>query len=483
MNNKTRILICTHSAALHSGLSETTRHIFIPLLKKYADKYDIHQLGFFHYSVMEQVPWPIYPTKMNQTPQGPQMDLNDRYGQLSFDEVVAKVKPDIVFGYGDMWHFETMLNSPLRNTYRLLTYYTIDGQPYFGHLHKDGSTDWGKNLTRADQVVVLSHFGKEVLKQNKELKDVDIKVMYHPLDMSRYPSISDEQRKEIRDKIIPKHISRKAFICGWLGKNQFRKQNYKLWETTYYIISGNYIHCNKCDKVTIKEYNHAARRIKDPDKYIGELDKITMYDRSYRYDHCWHCKSTNVTNGVPNPDFYMWFHMSKDDPGYNPDLHENIWDIANNCIYTKQLTGLSGVKANDLAMLLKAWDCMYYPSGGEGFGNPLAECLAAGTPAVFSDYSSHSEFAIFGGLPVQCNYIPELSHGIMRSIVDTNDAVRQILRLIESPELRKSLGEKGKIHMSQYSLPHMVDTWDSIFTEMMAKPLPIKNNKIYTTVV
>jgi glycosyltransferase involved in cell wall biosynthesis len=483
-DKKIKILICTHSAALHSGLSETTRHIFMPLLQKYPEKYDVHQLGYFHFKASEQVPWPIYATKMRDTPQGPQPDMNDRYGQLSFNEVVAKIKPDIVFGYGDMWHYEHMLASPIRNSYRMLCYYTIDGQPYFGHLDKDNNTDWGKKLQKSDELVVLSHFGKETLKRgNKELKDRDIKVMYHPLDMGRYPVLNEEQRRTVRDKILPKHISRSAFICGWLGKNQFRKQNYKLWETLHYIVHGDYIHCNNCNRETLKEYNHTARRTKDPDLYPGELDKITMYDRDYRYEECWHCKSKDITNGIPNPNFYIWFHMAKDDPGYNPDLHENMWNVKENCIYTKDISGLSGVKPKDLAMLLASWDCMYYPSGGEGFGNPPYEALAAGTPVVYSDYSSHAEFCKFGGLPVRCTYIPELNHAIQRAAVDTGHAVTQLNKLVRDPALRNNLGAKGRLHVSQYSLENMVDIWDKILTDMMDKPLPINSKTLYTTIV
>jgi glycosyltransferase involved in cell wall biosynthesis len=410
--------------------------------------------------------------------------MNDRYGQLSFDEVVSNIKPDIVFGYGDMWHFDHMLSSPLRNSFRLLCYYTIDGQPYFGHLNKDNTTEWGKKLLKADEIVVLSHFGKEVLERgNTELKDKDIKVMYHPLDMQRYPNRSDKDIMDIREKVLPKHIPRKAFIAGWLGKNQFRKQNYKLWEITHYIVHGDYIRCRSCDRITIKEYNHTTRETKDPDKYPGELDKITMYDEKYRYKECWHCKSVDIVKGKPNKDFYMWFHMAKDDPGYNPDLHENMWNITDRCMYTKQVSGLTGVASKDLAALISSWDIMLYPSGGEGFGNPLAESLAAGTPAVYSNYSSHAEFAKFGGLPIKCTYQPELMHGIQRAAVDTNDAVRQVLRMIEEPRLRKELSIKGRLHMAQYNIPHMVDTWDQILTSMVSQPLPINSNKIYTTVV
>lgn len=482
---KTKILICTHSAAMHSGLSETTRHIFIPLLQKYGDKYEIHQLGYFNFGKpCEKIPWPIYTTKVDQTPQGARPDLNDRYGQMSFDNVVEKVKPDIVFGYGDMWHFEHMLNSPQRNSYRMLCYYTIDGQPYFGHIDQNGDTSWGKNLTRADQVVVLSHFGKEVLLNGcPEIKDTNIKVMYHPMDMNRYPALNEQQKLELKDKLLPKHISRKAFVAGWLGKNQFRKQNYKLWETAHYVIHGDYIRCNDCDRVTIKEYNHTCRRPKDPDKYPGELDKITMYDRNYRYKECWHCKSTNIVEGTPNKDFYMWFHMSKEDPGYNADLQENMWRVKDHCIYTKNIKGLSGVAAKDVAMLLASWDCMLYLSGGEGFGNPLAEALAAGTPCVFSDYSSHAEFGQFGGLPVRCTYIPELHHGIQRSIVDTNDSVRQILRMIEEPETKAALGQKGRQHMSKFAIPHMVDAWHNILQDVAQRPLPIESDKLHPAII
>ena len=481
---KTKILICTHSAALHSGLSETCRHIFIPLLDKYKDKYDIHQLGYFHFGQVENVPWPIYRTIVNNTPQGPQPDMDDRYGQKSFDRIVSEIKPDIVFGYGDMWHFEHMLNSPFRNSFRMLTYYTIDGQPYFGHINSDNTTDWGAKLTKADQVVVLSHFGKEVLgRGNVEMKDKDIKVMYHPIDFDRYPVLNDKQKEELRDKVLPKHFSRAGFVCGWLGKNQFRKQNHKLWETLHYMVYGDYIECNSCKRITIKEWNHTTRSSKNPDKYPGELDKLTMYDHGYRYDHCWHCKSQDIIPGVAKPDFYMWFHMAKDDPGYNPDLHERIWNVTNNCLYTKEIKGLSGVKTKDLALLLASWDCMYYPSGGEGYGNPAAEAMAAGTPLVYSDYSSHSEFCQFGGLPVRCTYQPEMAHGIQRAVVDTNHAVEQLLKLVRNPQLRKSLGARGRMHMMQYSIPHMVDAWDNIFNDMMVKPLPINGNRMFTTVI
>ena len=78
------------------------------------------------------------------------------------------------------------------------------------------------------------------------LKNKNIKVMYHPIDMQRYPMLSDDQRKKLRTKLLPKNLPEDVFICGWLGKNQFRKQNFKLWEVAHYIVHGDYIECKDC---------------------------------------------------------------------------------------------------------------------------------------------------------------------------------------------------------------------------------------------
>lgn len=486
VNKKIKILIVTDSAALQSGLATTTRNIFIPLLKANPDKYEIHQLGFFHFMPREEVPWPIYQTKIIQTPQGPKPDMADKYGEQTFHELVNKLRPDIVFGYGDMWHFNHLIQSPYRNTYRLITYYTIDGQPYFGHiLDKDDNTEWGPNLAKVDQVITLSHFGADVLKAScKEIKDTNIKVMYHPMEMYKYPLIHKEKRLELRSKLLPKIVGPDSFVAGFVGRNQFRKQNHKLWEVAHYMVYGDYIQCNDCNRVTPIEYNHAARRSKDPDgQPDSELERITLYDKDYRYNSCWYCKSLNIRNGTPNPNFYLWLHMPKKDSAsghaYNHELHERMWKVSNNVFYTENVDEGNGISKDTLNAIMASWDCMLYPSGGEGFGNPAFECMALGVPVVYSDYSSHAEFCKFGGLPIRVGaYIPELSIGINRSIIDTGSAIEQLLKM-QDKETRDTLGKNARNFISGYDISHMHPVWNSIFDEVYAKPLPIKNKVMY----
>lgn len=473
-----KIFIAAHSAETCTGIGNTVRSIFRPLLEKYPGKYEIQQLGYFHPGTREfNIPWPIYPTKVVQSPQGPQLDMNDKYGEISFNELVHKIKPDIVFGYGDMWHFDHMLNSPLRNTYRMVSYYTIDGQPYYGTLAPDGSTDWGKKLLKTDKLIVLSHFGVKTLKEScPELKDIDIEVRYHPLDMSKHKFLSPKDKEEFKKKVLPPIIANNSFIIGWCGRNQFRKQNYKLWEILHYMIFGDYIECKQCNRITVKEFNHSTRKI----RALGEL---TLYDYDYDYSHCWHCKSSNIVPGVPQDNTYMWFHMPKTDNFYTPDFHERMWNVGNKCIYTNGLDQVKGIPEQAVYDIMSTWDCHLYPSGGEGLGNPLIESMASGIPVVYSNYSSHAEMGQFGGLPIRVTYISEPHIGIQRSIVDTNHAVEQLLKLYRDPKLKYDLGLRGRQHVSQYTLDTMAPTWDKVFTEMMRRPLPQAGNKLYSTVI
>lgn len=476
LNRPIKILTSTDSPALTSGLASTARNIFLPLIKRYPGKYEMHSLGFFHFNPTEPIPWPIYQTKINRTPNGPQMDLEDKYGEKSFDEIAARIKPDIVFGYGDYWHFAPTINSVYRNNYRLCLYYTIDGSPYYGHLEADGSTHWGAGLSKADQIVSLSHFGKDVLyKSCPELKDREIKVAYHPIDVNKYPLLTQEQKQENRERVTNKIIgARNNFICGFVGRNQFRKQNYKLWELAHYMVHGDYIECKECNRITSKEWDFASRKSK-------EKDDLTLYDVGYDYSYCWHCRSENIVKGEPNPNFYLWCHSPKNDPGYNMDLHQRMWDISPYCIYTP-VEG-QRLSREHLTRIMCCFDAMYYPSGGEGFANPISEILSLGIPIVYSNYSAHAENAKHGGLPVRVTYIPELFHGIQRATVDNNHAIEQMLKLVRDKEFRIKLGLEGRDYISQFSLDTMAEVWDGIFSSMMLKSPPIENKLLHAGVV
>lgn len=474
-----RILLVTDSAKIHTGLAENCRLAFKDLVTQFPGKYDIHQLGWFHINPTEEVPWPIYPTIMNKQPNGAvDIDPNDKYGQRSFEGVLAQVKPDIVWSSGDLWCFDHMLGSPNRNNFRLALYYTIDGSPYYGSWLKPGeSSEWGQKLKKTDRLIVWSEFGREVLKEScPELKDKPIDVIYHPAELSRFKVLDRPAKIDLRKKIYNGQINPNAFILGWIGRNQFRKQNHRLWETLGYAVNGHYIECNDCQRITIKELNWCTQKVREGDTY--------RYEAGYKYDHCWYCKSTNIVPGAPLKDLMLWQHTPVTDPGYNIQLHLTMYGINNNVIRTSMNGPSHGFSPQQMSDMMSSWDGMLYISGGEGFGIPAFECQASGLPIIYSNYSSHADFAKHGGLPVRCDFIPEFVFGIHRAMVDQGDCVKQILWAYRNRDKFAELGLKGRENAAKYATSNIGKQWDQLFTDMMKEKVGAHGSKhIYATVV
>jgi len=477
---KPKLLLVTDSAKIHTGLSEITRNIFHKgLFDLYKDKYDIYQHGWFNFTSVENVPWPIYSTNVTTEANGQQRpDDSDRYGQRSFEAVLAKVQPDIVWAFGDLWCFDHILNSPNRNKFRLVVYYTIDGAPYYGgFVNKDIDSEWGGKLAKADRVVVCSEFGEVVLHDScPELDGKPIDVIYPPMDVNRFKILDPIQKKKTRVELYNAQVPTDAFIMGWVGRNQFRKQNHKMWEVMHYIKYGDYIECNQCNRVTVKEYNWSKMETR-PGTY-------SIYEDGYDFKTCWYCKSSNITNGKPLTDIYLWQHTPRTDPGYSFNLHSRMWGVDDRMIYTGSVDGARGLTPDTVSKMIATWDVMLYLSGGEGFGVPAMESMMCGIPVIYTNYSSHADFCKYGGLPVRCSFIPELSYGIHRAIADTGNAVQQILWSYRNQDKLAAIGEKGREFGVTKSIPNIAAQWDNLFTEMMKQPIAMQGGKkIYAQII
>jgi glycosyltransferase involved in cell wall biosynthesis len=96
-----------------------------------------------------------------------------------------------------------------------------------------------------------------------------------------------------------------------------------------------------------------------------------------------------------------------------------------------------------LAARYSACDCTVLPSGGEGFGYPIAESLACGTAAVVTGYAGGQEL-----VPTECRAAPygcyriDTQHNTLRPILDADLfsalAVQQIDLKRQDPEHRAS---------------------------------------------
>ncbi len=91
----------------------------------------------------------------------------------------------------------------------------------------------------------------------------------------------------------------------------------------------------------------------------------------------------------------------------------------------------------DLPALYSAAAFFAYPSLYEGFGLPIVEALACGTPVLTADNSCLPEAAGPGALYVKADSVESIAAGIMR--------------LAEDEPLRRSLVTAGQAHAATFT--------------------------------
>jgi glycosyltransferase involved in cell wall biosynthesis len=99
------------------------------------------------------------------------------------------------------------------------------------------------------------------------------------------------------------------------------------------------------------------------------------------------------------------------------------------------------VPFEDLPALYSAAESMAFPSVYEGFGLPVAEAMACGTPVVTSNSSALAEVAGDNALLVNPLSVSEISHALTR--------------LHQDPDLRRELSRRGISRAAEF-------TWDRL---------------------
>lgn len=136
---------------------------------------------------------------------------------------------------------------------------------------------------------------------------------------------------------------------------------------------------------------------------------------------------------LPNRrDYELWIAGSAD-PRFTPLLQAQVdeWGLTN------QVKFLDYVAYADLPALLSGAIAMVYPSLWEGFGFPVLEAMACGTPVITSNLSSLPEVA--GDATILVN--PE----------NTAEITATMQALATTPALRSTLSAAGLARASQFS--------------------------------
>jgi glycosyltransferase involved in cell wall biosynthesis len=139
--------------------------------------------------------------------------------------------------------------------------------------------------------------------------------------------------------------------------------------------------------------------------------------------------------------------------GNKANCFEEIFKIVKNSNYEKDIMFVDYVKTEDLNTLYSASDLFVFPSLNEGFGLPIVESMASGTPVVTSDVTS----------------IPEVSGGATRLINPLNieNMAKEINEVLSNQDEYKDLSRKGIIRSRDFTWHKTAEDTMKLYLELL----------------
>lgn len=454
--NKPTILIVSDSAAIHSGFAQVVRNVFKRLWAH--REWNIVQYGWWHNQAMETVPWPIITTRRD--PHNPNFgDPADKYGEVTFEDVVGSVKPDLVWVMGDPWMLGPTLQNAHSDSYTKMLYIPVDGAPLI--------YSWDI-VEKADVVVPYLPWGRKMIERwHPDAKMVSH--IAHGVDTATYKPIDGPIRKAVRRGRC--QINDDDILILSVGRNQSRKNLPALVELMYYIRSGDYRVCKSCGKAWRNRWDY-------------QLGKPTGEKADCQDPTCWGGDGPNpprMLNGEPHENVYLYLHTPI------KDLQGHSWRITDllDCFnlgvlsedgrelrypgfrWNQHLQPVHGMDEPDMVNLYNSADIFTLATIGEGFGLPILESMSCGVPVVVPNISSHPDFVGEGGglLVDIAHHVNEPVSSYYRGYPDMDEYLTHLLLLIEDASLRKTLGKAARETALKYDWDRVAQQWRDLINE------------------
>lgn len=171
-------------------------------------------------------------------------------------------------------------------------------------------------------------------------------------------------------------------------------------------------------------------------------------------------------------DTLLYLHTDRYDEAKTFDFGRMIHALdipLKNVRFTEDIQGKydKGMPEEWLCHLYNAADVYLATHGGEGFGMPMAESLACGTPVVGTDFTSTKE--IVGnderGYAIPVRHFSQ-KRGVYRAYIDMDIAAQKVNRLLDDECMNEKMGEKGIEWSKTLSLDTIANKWEEIFSRL-----------------
>jgi len=130
---------------------------------------------------------------------------------------------------------------------------------------------------------------------------------------------------------------------------------------------------------------------------------------------------------------------------------------------------LLGFPPEQMALLYNSFDVLLAASMGEGFGLPLIEAQACGTPVIATDFTSMTELVKAGWLVrPKCKFLTnQISYQAIPDIDSIEECLEAAYRASASEEARERLRQKGRLFALVFDWELLIETkWRRLLENM-----------------
>lgn len=148
-------------------------------------------------------------------------------------------------------------------------------------------------------------------------------------------------------------------------------------------------------------------------------------------------------------DTVLYMHTQSKDAGWDMESLVKRFNVSDRAFTTAQLNSIRGLPDGELCKVYNVFNIFVLPTMAEGFGLPIIESQACGTPVLVTDFSACSELVPDRSSLLKVKDTLIMGRNIEQAIVDTDDIKRKLDHLYHDWKRREG---KTLAAMSKKSL-------------------------------
>lgn len=270
--------------------------------------------------------------------------------------------------------------------------------------------------------------------------------IYQPWDLQHvhYPSFFSERDLAIRDLYYRAFCAQARMVCV---QAEWTRQD---------VIQSYGVSANKVAVIpwgsTFEAYSAPSVKTLDATRKRYALPKDFFFYPAVTWPHKNHAVLLRALSVLKKRDGrVVHVYLTGSVTEYNTSLEA----MAEALEVSEQVHRLGFVTTDELQSIYASATAMVFPSLFEGFGLPLLEAFHAGLPVLSSNATVLPEIAQDAALYFDPNSEVELAD--------------QMICLLQSPELRQQLREKGKLVLSQFDSSKTAEALCHLYSSVAAR--------------